>query len=216
VNPSFWRHENVRYLYTTATDSMVPPDFRRVVGPVRNALGSMVYLYQLPGENPAAWVASAMVKGSDEQALATVLDQRFDPSRAAILDTGAAIQTADLATAPAPAGVKADVTRLEPGVIDVRLDAPAPTGAALVVSENFYPGWRATADGRDAQVARANFNLIGVALPAGAREIRLRFTDEAFSTGRAVTLAALIVALAAIVAGVVMQRRHPVLAANDA
>jgi hypothetical protein len=173
----------------------------------------MVYLYRLPGDNPAAWVASAMVKGSDEQALATVLDQRFDPSRAAIIDTGSNIQAADLATPPAAASVKATVTRMDPGAIDVRLDAPAPTGSALVVSENFYPGWHATVDGREAQTARANYNLIGVALPAGARQIQLRFADEAYPTGRAISLVALMIALAAVVGGIILDRRHPAFAA---
>ena len=219
----FWRHENAQYLYTTVPDSMmaqvalqlqlagVPG---KLVGPVQNARGSTVYLYRLPGNNPAAWVATVMVKGADDQALATVLDPRFDPTRAAIIDTASAIRAATPTTAPAPASVKASVTRFDPGAIDVQLDGSAPEGAALVVSENFYPGWRATADGRDAQVARANYNLIGVALPAGARQIQLRFSDPAYATGKVITLVALLLAVAAIVAGVILGRRHPAFATN--
>jgi hypothetical protein len=217
----FWRHENAQYLYTTIPDTLmsqvalqlqlagVPG---KLVGPVQNARGSTVYLYRLPGNNPAAWVASVMVKGTDEQALATVLDSRFDPSRAAIIDTASTIAAANPTTPPPPASVKASVTRFDPGAIDVQLDGVAPEGAALVVSENFYPGWRATADGRDAQIARANYNLIGVALPTGARQIQLRFSDPAYPTGRAITLVAILIAVAAIVAGIILQRREPALA----
>jgi len=213
LHPGFWRHQNVHYFYTTLPDSAIPQGFTKLVGPVRNAAGSMVNLYRVPGDNPAAWVASAMVKGTDEQALATVIDPRFDPKRAAILDSAAPVQVAPLTTAPVPASVKANVTRFDAGRIDIHLDRPAPQGAALVVSENFYPGWRGTADGKDAAVTRANFNLIGVVLPTGARDVQLRFVDPSYATGKMITLLALLVSFAATGAGVVLDRRRPVRAA---
>ena len=128
-----------------------------------------MYLYRLPGENPAAWVASAIVKGTDDQALATVLDPRFDPSRAAIVDTAAPMTAAQPSSIPAASGVQARVTRYEPGIINVDLDKPVASGTALVVSENYFPGWRDVANGQSAVVTRANFNLIGVALPGRVR-----------------------------------------------
>lgn len=221
LNPQFWRHENVHYLYTTLADTLMPQlgaQLRwigvptKILGPVKNAGGSAIYLYRVQGNNPAAWVASAMVKGTDEQALATVLDPRFEPDRAAIIDTAATLQVAPLTTAPSPAGVAVSVTRYEAGRIDVRLDTPAPAGAALVVSENFFPGWSASADGRNAPVTRANYNLIGVALPTGAREVQLRYVDPAYRTGKTVTLIALALSLLTIAAGVFLDRRRPALA----
>ena len=218
----FLRHANIRYLYTTVPDTMISQftlplgwsaPATKIMGPIRNAAGSMVYLYRLPGDNPAAWVASAIVKGTDEQALATVLDPRFDQTRAAIVDTGAKVQGVQPTTAPPPSGVQTRVTRFEPGSIDVQLDKPAPAGSALVVSENFYPGWSAAADGKPASVARTNFNLIGVELPAGAKEVRLRFADADYATGKVVTLAAIVVALVLLIGGVVMERRRPAVVA---
>jgi hypothetical protein len=137
-----------------------------------------------------------------------VLDPRFEQTRAAIIDTGAAIQVAPLSGVPAPSGIVAQVKRFDAGAIDVSLSAPAPAGSALVVSENFYPGWRAIVDGSEVPAVRANFNLIGIALPAGAREVEVRFTDPAYGTGRTITLIAALIALAAAVAGVVLDRRR--------
>jgi hypothetical protein len=222
LRQEFWRHENVHYLYTTLPDSLIPQmsaqlgyqgQFQKILGPVRNASGAEVYLYRVPGENPAAWVASAMVKGTDEQALATVLDQRFDPTRAAIVDTAAQVSVATLTTVPGPAGVKARVTRYEPGKINVELDKPVASGTALVVSENYYPGWTAAVAGQSAIVVRANFNLIGVALPAGAREVQLSFRDRAYGKGKTLTLIALALSLAALVAGSLADRRREARAA---
>ena len=77
---------NVRYVLTDAEDLGVS-GLNRVVGPVQNAFGTTVYLFQ-PSENyPAAFVAPAIVKATDEEMLGTVLDPRFDVTRAALFDT---------------------------------------------------------------------------------------------------------------------------------
>lgn len=217
LRPEFWRHENVHYLYTTLPDSLMPAaaaqlglpsGMRKIAGPVQNAAGSTIFLYRVPGDNPAAWVASAMVKGTDEQALATVVDPRFDPSRAAIFDAESELAIPELTTVPVPSGVATRVTRFAAGRIDVTLNTPAPAGAALVVSENFYPGWQARVDGADAPTARANYNLIGVALPAGARQVELRFVDPAYALGKTITLIALGLAGVAVFAGIFLDRRR--------
>jgi uncharacterized membrane protein YfhO len=87
------------------------------------------------------------------------------------------------------------------------LSAPAPAGAALVVSENYYPGWRATVDGKpDPAIGRADYALIGVALPAGARHVELTFDDPAFESGKKVTLAALFIAFLLTAGGIAAER----------
>ena len=188
----------------------------KIAGPVRNAVGSMVFAYRLPGDNDPAWVASAMVKAPEQQALATILDPRFDPSRIAIVDSSAAVQTQALQTLPPAPTTRATVTAASPGAYDISLEPPASAGQALVVSENYFPGWRATADGKPAVVARMNFNLVGVALPAGARAVQLRFTDAAYEKGKVVTLVALLVALVVWIGGWFVERRRSVPAAMPA
>jgi uncharacterized membrane protein YfhO len=93
------------------------------------------------------------------------------------------------------------------GRANIALSAPAPAGSALVVSENYFPGWQASVDGRAAPVYRADYNLIGIPLPAGARTVELSFRDPAVATGKAITLVALAIALLALAAGLVRDRR---------
>jgi len=194
ANPNFWHLMNVRYILTDAEDLGVP-GLNRVVGPVRNAYGTTVYLFQMADEIPAAWVTPAIVKATDEEMLGTLLDPRFDVRRAALFDTAAAVSAVQLTSLPEALPIKARTTRFDPGAIDVELDQPAPAGSALIVSENYYPGWTATADGKAAIIGRADMTLIGVELPAGARKIELRFASAPFETGKTVTLAALLLAL---------------------
>ena len=216
VNPAIWRHENVQYLYTTVPDSLMPqlqaqarwPELpKKIVGPVRDAAGAPVYLYRLPGENPAAWVSTQVVKATDDQSLATVRDIRYDPTRAALVDPSVDANAPSPTSPPPPAPQKTTTTRFEPGAIDVHIEPAATAGEALVVSENFYPGWRATVDGKPAVAERINYNLIGVPLTAGASSVQLRFTDAAYETGKLVTIVALLAALIVWIGGGVVDRR---------
>lgn len=217
LSPSFWRHENIQYMYTGADEAFAAqasaqlklPTFTKLAGPVRNAAGSMVYAYKLPVLSPFSWVASAIVKAPQDQALATVLDARFEPTRVAIADTSARdIHDVQLQTLPPPAASRPRVISYAPGAIDFSLDQPAGPGQALVVSENYFPGWSATVDGKSAPVGRMNYNLIGVALPAGARAIQLRFDDAAYEKGKRVTIVALVLTFLVWIGGAFVERRR--------
>src|SRR6185295_1236119 len=89
------------------------------------------------------------------------------------------------------------------------LDKPAPAGSALVVSENYYPGWKASVGGKPAPIGRADLSLIGVELPEGAREVELTFASASYARGRLITVLALVVALLMTGAGVAYGFRQP-------
>jgi hypothetical protein len=205
-NPNMWALTNARF-WLTNTDSLPIPGSRRVVGPVRNAAGTTVYLYALPGENPLAWLTPVIVKAPDDQVLSTILDARFDVRRAALFDTGAAVSARTVTALPeAPSG-RVTTTRYEPGRISLSLDTAAPEGSALIVSENYYAGWKATANGQPARLGRADYSLIGVELPAGTRTVDLTFDSPPYHTGKTVTLLALLASAAWAAVGLFAERR---------
>jgi hypothetical protein len=208
LNPNFWRLSNTRYLYTNAPVSQ--PGITPILGPVKNSAGSTVYLYRLPGDNPPAWVVPAMVKAGDDATAGTILDPRFDPLRVAVIDSASPVQAQTLSALPQPLAITPKITRYDAGHIAMDLSAPAPAGSALVVSENYFPGWRATVNGQPAPVVRTDYTLIGVPLTAGATHISLDFTDAAYQTGKVVTMIALGVALVLIGGGALMERRRRV------
>jgi hypothetical protein len=209
-NPNFWALTNSRFLYTNLPELPLEGT-EKLAGPSRNAAGSEVYLYRLPGENPYAWVVPLRVKADDESTLATVLDPRFDLRRAALFPTESAVdaQPADAISALPGAldGVSARVTRYAPGDVELVLDGDVPAGATLVVSENYYPGWRAEVDGQPATVDRADFVLSAVPLPAGAKSVHLRFENDRNATGQLITIVAVLLAMGWAVAGLVTERR---------
>ncbi len=219
-SPEFWRLTNTQYIYSNldapqldtvyATQAKRPDvTFTRLVGPVRNSAGSMVYLLKPSITGPYAWVAPAIVKATEEQALPTVLNQKFDPNTVAIFDTAANVTSQRLTTVPKPLDITTHVTTYAPGHVIMDLSSPAPEGSALVVSENYYPGWHATVDGKPVPaIGRADVSLIGVALPAGARHVELSFDDPAFETGKKFTIAALVLTLLLTAGGFAADRRQ--------
>ncbi len=189
-NPAFWGLANVKYFYTNV-DSLPFGDARRVVGPVRNAAGTMVSLFELPTPHPYAWVVPIIAKYPDAAVAEAVRAPNFPYASVALIDTASTTPAMPLVSIPEPLSITTTVSDYAPGRATITLSAPAPAGSALMVSESYYPGWEATVDGQPAKAERANLALIGVALPPGAREVELRFDSPPYHTGRTVTLAAL-------------------------
>jgi hypothetical protein len=140
-----------------------------------------------------------------------VLNPLFDVRRVAIFDSTARIESQPVNSPmppPVPFGVRID--KYAPGSIDLELQGPAPAGSALVVAENYYPGWTAIVDGQSVPTARADFTLIGVELPTGARKVRLRFASAPYETGKLLTILALGATALWAVLGWAQDRRQPV------
>ncbi len=209
ANPNFWALTNTQFLYTNVNTAPFQ-GARLVAGPVRNAAGTMTYLYDLPGAHPVAWVAPKVVRLGDDAARATILNPLFDVRRVAVFDSAAAVNAVPV-DGPLPGALRATSvrsTRYDPGAIDLTIDGPVPSGSALVVSENFYPGWEATIDGAEVPVHRVDLSLIGIELPEGARSVSLRFASAPYQTGKIITLYALAAALTLVLGGSMLDRRE--------
>jgi len=207
-NPNVLQLTNTKYLLTNIPEIPFLPNFALAKGPVRNASGDVVYLYRSSGPNSYAWLTPVAVTAPDDQVLATVLNPRFDVTRAALFDTSAKVRTiAGVQTLPAPLSMTTNVSHYEPGKVRIDLSAPAPDGASLVVSENYYPGWKASVDGKPAKIGRADFTFIGVELPAGARSVQLDFTSPSYERGKVITWLAILFGFLMLGTGIWRDRR---------
>jgi hypothetical protein len=207
--PNVLQVTNTRYFLTNIPELPFIGNTTRVKGPVVNASGDTVYLYRLTAENPYSWVTPVAVKAPDDQVLATILNARFDLTRAALFDTSANVTVAQgVQSLPAPLGIKTSVRHYEPGKVQIDLSAPAPRGASLVVSENYYPGWLASVDGKPARIGRADYSMIGVELPQGARSIELNFTSPTYEKGKTITWFAIALGFLMLGAGYWRDRRR--------
>ena len=220
IGPNLFKREFRRLTNTRfwLTNAELPPEhpqlpgmrLTRRVGPVRNASGNEVWLYELDEPNPAAWVVPVITEASADDIRAVVLDPSFDVRRAALFDSSEAVQGSAISALPEPLSIRARVTHPSAREIRVELDNPAPQGSALIVSENWYPGWRALIDGKPATVGRADYTFIGIPLTAGARRVDLSFADPVYARGKIITMVALLITFGLIAGGLVVERRRRV------
>ena len=211
AHPAVLRLFAVRYLVfprAIALDSN--PGLRHVAGPVTTTTGiPSAYLYEFTDPPPYATVVPAAAKVPEGQIISTVLDLRFPPEQVVLYPDTAAVTPQDLADGalPPPSAATATVTEWRPGRMRVSLQGELPEPAYLIVAENWYKAWTATVDGQPAHALRADYSLLSVALPPGAREVVFEFSSSAYRTGRAITLSALVLVLGLFGAARVRERR---------
>jgi len=82
-----------------------------------------------------------------------------------------------------PAAGTQPVTITHYGSNDIILQVQAAAPSYLVLSELWYPGWRATVNGAPVEVAQANGGLRAVAVPAGAATVQLWFAPTSWRIG---------------------------------
>jgi hypothetical protein len=145
-------------------------------------------LYENPEAVPRAFVVGAETVTGDQ--LAAVTAPGFDPRATAVVSqrldvsgTGTARLTAD-----------------EPERVVVR--ATADDRALLVLADTWFPGWKATVDGRDAPIHRTNQLLRGVVIGAGSHTVEFTYRPLSWRIGWIVSL------LAAVGLGVTAWRRR--------
>jgi hypothetical protein len=154
-------------------------------------------VYRNPSALPRAFLVGAqqVVDGGDA-ARATVTDASF-PARSVAV-TESPIDGVPQGRGGAPAG-SARITHYGDERVDVRVDADRP--ALLVLTDSWFPGWKATVDGHDAEVHRVDYLIRGVTVPAGAHTVSFEYRPASWRAGWIVSLLALLTILATVAVG---------------
>jgi uncharacterized membrane protein YfhO len=72
----------------------------------------------------------------------------------------------------------------------VSVDVRAPAGGWLVLSDAWYPGWRATLDGLATRLYRADYLFRSVWVPPGNHTVTFEYRPVSFWAGAALSLTA--------------------------
>jgi hypothetical protein len=136
----------------------------------------------LPDPWPRAWLVHRCEVISDPMNLLQALDS-FDYKGSVLLEE----QPRCRLEAPPKAETFPTMESYEPS--RVVLNVEAASDALLVLSDLYYPGWRATVDGRPADILRADYLLRAVAVPAGRHTVVFLYKPASFKAGVAASLA---------------------------
>jgi len=133
----------------------------------------------------------------------TVLDEpSFDPHESAVLQ------------APAPAAPALERSDGAGEIHDIRyewnrvtVDVSTPHPALLVLSDSWYPGWRATVGGELRTIHRANIMYRGVIVDPGESSVRFVYDPPRYRLGLVISgITMIVMGLLAAAAGIVMLR----------
>ncbi|MFQ5855520.1 MAG: YfhO family protein [Anaerolineae bacterium] len=178
-----WPLLGVRYLTTWRQELFPRPGAPAVPAELLYQEGEgaqATYLYRLPGELHWAWVARDLRYAPDDKKLYDELNASdFDPWFRAVLREPIRVPKVH-------AEDRIRVVTRQPNhlVLDVELGAPG----LLLISEVFYPGWRATLDGQPTPIYEADAVLRSVLVPAGAHRIEMRYDPWSFKLGAAISV----------------------------
>jgi hypothetical protein len=134
-------------------------------------------------------------------ALALARDPAFDPRRHVVLEDPTAPDPAAAPDQTAPPARPLPLALDEDERVVIAFDG-APEGSVVLLADTWARGWRATLeDGATPPAAPADVALRGVELPrGGSGQVTWSYAPPGRPTGRAVTLAALLVAVVAVFA----------------
>ncbi len=152
-------------------------------------------LYRLPNALGRAWIAPAARYVPPGEMLASLTDPAFDPSAEVLLETNSLSRHSQFA-------IRNSLTLHDtPNRVTIHaiLDAPG----YLVLADTWHPGWRATVDGRPADLLRANYAFRAVRLEAGEHVVEMDYRPASVLVGATLSLTA----LAVLVAGLLLTRR---------
>jgi hypothetical protein len=139
------------------------------------------------------------VAPEQEAAWHLIHEAGFNPAEHVVIEEGAPL---DL---PASTAGEVQITGYAPDRVEIRVEGPSE--GYLVLSDPYYPGWRATVDGAPVPLLRANYAFRAVRVPPGVHEVTMVFRPNLWLAGVAIAAATLFCLLLVFGAALIRRRR---------
>jgi hypothetical protein len=143
----------------------------------------------------ALFVTDRKVVADHEEAWQAIHAPSFSPTRTVVLE-------GDAGRALPPKAEDAEgshIAFVRYGLNSVELRVDSPVAGWLVLSDVYYPGWRARLDGQPVPLRRANYTFRAVSVPAGEHTVEMLFAPRTWYLGLTLSVATWLVLAAAAV-----------------
>ena len=167
--------------------------------------GSDAAIYANPAALPRTFVVNRQETVHGEAAaLDAVTAPSFDGHGLAVTEHAIAGIPQAASAAPAP-GATASLRSY--GAQRVVIDATTPDTGLLVLTDDFYPGWKVTVDGHSEPIEHVDYVLRGVRLAPGHHTVEFRYQPLSWRIGWIISLISLVAITAAAAVGLLAKRR---------
>jgi hypothetical protein len=147
-----------------------------------------VRIYRNGDALPRAYVVSqARVISDDEELLTELLSQTFDPRRIVLLRPALGQGPTSYPPILYPLSLIPLSPEYSPNA--VKIEVSLDRDGHLVLSDTYYPGWRAYVDGEEKEILRANYAFRAVPLESGQHTVLFKYEPPSFKVGLAISLA---------------------------
>jgi hypothetical protein len=153
----------------------------------------------------AAVVSHLLVEPDSNKALSALWTPGFDPGTTATVSAPVPGLSGTLGTGTF------EITGFAPDTVAASVKTDGPT--FFVLSQNWHPYWQVEVDGAPAEVVRADYTLMGVALPAaGDHRVVFRYRSPTVARGAAIARVAwgLVILMSLVTVGLTFRRRKVV------
>ena len=109
---------------------------------------------------------------------------------------------------PLPKGKK-DITEItEYTAHNVKIKVNAVSDGLLVLADTYYPAWKATVDGKPAEIIPTDHLFRGVAVPEGEHEVVFYYNKKMFHIGSLISLLSIVVMISIIIGNLMWVKHH--------
>jgi hypothetical protein len=129
---------------------------------------------------PRAFPVHSVIVEKDKDMIFNILNHpQFRPTDAVVLEE---TPSQSLPSSPLPSSEsRVSITRYSNDEITIKADMAQP--GFLVLSEKYYPGWKAYIDGEETKIYKANYVMRAVYLPKGTHKVRFVFDPWPYKVG---------------------------------
>lgn len=206
---------NIRYTFMRSTDiaqvPILPLDASNfsIVAEFNDVMNSYqtrgtVYVYEKTNRPGHAWIVDKLVRvDTYEDGLLALNDPDFRVASEALIDTNDLVS---FATSDEALISNVEISKYTTS--SMALNVSTNKESLLVISELYYPGWQATADGKRVPIHKVDLFLRGILLAPGHHVVELSYSPTQLWIGLAIAMLALagVVVLILYGKGVIIRR----------
>jgi len=149
------------------------------------------WIYRVPRALPRAFVVPTILTVPDaETSLRTLIDEKFDARRAAIVIAEG--QTGLPSFDPAVTDSGGTCSIITDRLNDVEIEVNTPRPGMLVLNDSWDAGWKARIDGIEQPVLQANYAFRGVVVPAGNHRVTFLYRPRLLLIGIYISVATML------------------------
>jgi hypothetical protein len=172
---------NVKYYVLDSGLDSEHSDFERVFQ------NGSYYVYRSKNVLPRSFlVHDAWVVKEKASMLRTLSSPSFNPSAYAVVEES-------IGDLPHNPNIRSPIPKIRRySLSEVLIEAHANEPGLLILSDVYYPGWKAFINGKETKVYRANYTMRAVFLPQGRHLVEFRYDPLSFKIGALISLTALV------------------------